>query len=953
MPRTLPVGLPSVNLSHDFFSSYALSSFAATMLVIYGDARKTSLGCMSATITPDLGTIAWVPRFLPLIVLLFLALAVVVAAVFSPWGTTNIFHWTSNYGRDTDLLRLVTPGFGDCLQYIQFVVLTGALSLSYPGFYQPVVSQAAWSTLMFNQSLVTHAPAWQSVVDGIYVTNSTHGYGLHQLGQLVGMAHATDIWPGTMAWLCVIVAATFSLVQACFLVQWLWRKINTISEEDLRAKNIPFSTGNLVRILFNYMLTPVVALSAFHLVVARSSPPYTVALAVLALALLMVAAVWILAVVIRTRPKSVLFDDLPTVLCFGPLYNTYSDGAAAFALIPVLLSFIRGIAIGAVQPSGVAQVVLLAICEVIQMFTLHAFRPFHPSTSMNAYHTLFAFLRGMTILLMVAFVPSLGVREGPKGWIGYAILLIHGSVLVLGFFLSALQTIVEVVARLLGAGGDGATGLRRGGLAKIFGMRQLSRRETHRAAPSRASQLSQTAILDMEDGSRAGYAMPGGRIRSGSSASLGGLAVHHRHRSSSALDSIDLYSGGHRHRETSTSSYMPGTPGKTTAYSFLGSPTAARHAGPVGAESTDPYYRPPRRRHDSSKDLSFSDLPRGSVEAKQAAQASGPDAEAAEETARGATPAPPNPTMNLLPNRPDYATREVDFYYGVRGPALNSEGPGRKLCTGPTDPTGPVATATGWFRNMFKNKTKEKGKGFEVVRSSRMPPAMMRSAGFGDEMPPEGIPVAMGVLRNGPIDSDDDDDEAQAKRSVRRRPDGLLADTGDPQASGSEPASPVDGRADHLSSEPATGGATGGPLDADLTLPAIPRKSSKRNSAAGSTENRPLSSISLLESVSGGPSDRGTQDGESTRGCRPSLTVSSPLPFERTGSTCRLSSKSSIETPHELAEDELQEKRGERPASFGTVPQHEISRVDPDHAPKDLLGSSAEVANDGSIGRRS
>jgi len=50
---------------------------------------------------------------------------------------------------------------------------------------------------------------------------------------------------------------------------------------------------------------------------------------------------------------------------------------------------------------------------------------------------------------------------------------------------------------------------------------------------------------------------------------------------------------------------------------------------------------------------------------------------------------------------------------------------------------------------MFGGKSKEKGKGFEVVRSSRMPPAMRAAADaeYDAELPPEGIPVAMGVLR--------------------------------------------------------------------------------------------------------------------------------------------------------------------------------------------------------------
>ncbi|PHH75417.1 hypothetical protein CDD80_2391 [Ophiocordyceps camponoti-rufipedis] len=799
---TAPRGLlPSVNLSHDFFSPYSFASFAPTIRIIYGDAKKTNVGCITAVVTPDLASVAWLPRFLPLVILLISGLAVVLAAVFSPWGSTSIVHWSSNYGRDADLLRLVTPGFGDCLQYIQFVVLTGALSLSYPGYYQPVVAQAAWSALIFNQSVVTGAPSWQSVVDGIYVTNSSDGYGLQQLGQLAGMARSADVWPGFMVWLGVILVGLFVAIQTGFLARWLWRRLNHIPEEDLRAKNVPFTVGNLVRAVFNYMLVPIVALSCFQLVVARSSPAFTVALAVLTLVLLLVSAAWMLALVIRTRPKSVLFDDLPTLLRIGPLYNTYSDQVAAFALIPVVLNLMRGIAIGAVQPSGVAQIVLLAICEVIQVFTLHAFRPFPAPTSMNAYHTVFSLLRAITLLLMVAFVPSLGVAEGRKCWIGYAILLIHAAVLVLGFFLSALKTMVEVLARLLGAGGDDHVGLRRGGLSKIFGMRQLSRRETHRPGISRASHLSTAAILEMEDGSRA---PAGSRIRSVSTASLSqhlshNQNLHHRQRSSSALDSIDLYASvGSRNADHSVSgvSYAPGE----TAFSFLASPRQAVSPAAAAVETADPYYRPPRRRRDTlgAGDAPYTDAPRaGEVEPKQPIQGSGAGLsgevalELPEEAARGATTTqlPLNAvTMDFPPNRPDYATREVDFYYGVRGPALNSVGPGRKLGTGPADPTGPVATATGWFRNMFKGKkTKEKGKGFEVVRSSRMPPAS-----FGDETPPEGIPVAMGVLRNGPIDSDDDSLDSR-KKPRRRRPDHLLTDTGDAQsvdASGPDSPSP-------------------------------------------------------------------------------------------------------------------------------------------------------------------
>ncbi|GAO15109.1 hypothetical protein UVI_02048320 [Ustilaginoidea virens] len=967
--------LPSMNITNDMLSSYSFASFAATMLIIFGNSAGTNIGCISAVITPDLGKLSWVLKTLPLVVLLFSGFAVVFASIFSPWGSSNVFHWTSNYGRDADLLRLVTPGFGDCLQYLQFAVLSGALSLSYPGFYQPVVSQAGWSALMFNESFATHSPGWQSVRDGIYVTDTSDGYGLHSLGQLVGMRQSADIWAGMMVWLCVIILAVFALTQAGFLAQWLYRKIQRIPEEDLRAKNIPFSVGNVIRIVFNFLLIPVVALSCFQLVAAGESPAFTIALAAATLAVLFGFASYVLLLVIRTRPKSVLFDDLPTVLRYGPLYNTYCDEAAAYALIPVLLNIVRGVAIGAVQPSGISQVVLLAICEVIQVFTLHAFKPFPSPTSMNAYHTLFSVLRLACVLLMVAFVPSLGVTEGPKGWIGYAILLIHGGVLALGFFLGALQTVVEVVARLLGAGGDDVTGLTRGGLSKIFGMRQLSRRETHRDAASRASQLSSMAMLHAEEGSKTVYSMSPGRVRSASGASYGAIMAHHRHRSSSVLDSVDVYSAGHRHADTN-SSYIPGTPGEASTFSFLASPTIGRPMMPARMEPADPYYRPPRRSNNPNlRESMYSDSPQNTlgVEAKPAKPNPGAAAEAADAAAdeipRGMTPAPPGGAMNLPANQPDYATREVDFYYGVRGPALNSDNPGRRLGTGPADPTGPVATATGWFRNWFGGKSKEKGKGFEVVRSSRMPPHMVRNGGFGDETPPEGIPVAMGVLRNGPIDSDDDsnDDGPDAKRQAKapeRRPDDLLTDDGDPRESDvDEPARPISPVISPISpgispvispvkrerSTQSRGrrSSSGSGELVDLALPDIPRKSSKRNS--GSVDPRRLSALSMGSSRLSAAADHGSPAQATTGSHGPYLSNTPAPPSEQTeAAPRRTSSKSSRKFPVDSSQDKDALDQGpgsERPASSGTVAQ--INRANPPQLPPlNVFGDSADLLDD-------
>ena len=450
------------------YSSYAFTSINTFLRLKSGDEKADPLACIEASVTPDLGhTLSRTLTYLPLVVLILVAIATATAAIYSPWGSTDVFKFTSNYGRDDDLLRLVTPGFGDCLQYIQFIVLIGSLSLNYPGFYQPVVSRVSWSALMFNQSFVTHGNGSQSLIDGIYVANGS--YGLDRMSQLVGMTADKDMWAGMAVWLLVIVVSVITLIQIGFACRWVYRFISDTQEEDLRQKNLPFSLGNAIRVVFNYFLLPIVALSTFQLVIAGHSHGSTVGFATVLLVALIGFAGFLLWLIATTRPRSYLFDDLPTVLLYGPLYNTYSDDAATFALVPVMLTFIRGIAIGAVQPSGIAQVVLLAICEVINILTLNAFRPFHSPTSMNAFHTFFAVVRLLTVLLSVAFLPSLGVKDAPRGWIGYIILLMHAIVLVFGFFLNACQTLIEVIARLAGAGGEEGVGggAARGGLVKV------------------------------------------------------------------------------------------------------------------------------------------------------------------------------------------------------------------------------------------------------------------------------------------------------------------------------------------------------------------------------------------------------------------------------------------------------------------------------------------------------
>ena len=976
-------------------SSYSFTTIHAQLRILSGNLDASPYACVLASITPDLGsTLKDLLRYLPLAILIMVGIATVAAAIFSPWGSTDIFNWTSNFGRDEDLLRLVTPGFADCLQYIQFVVLTGSLTLQYPGFYQPVVSRVSWSALMFNESLVTES-YYTPVVDGIYQYGNSSAYGLDRMTHLAGMGASRDTWASMMLCLVVIVVAVAVLTQVGFAARWAYRHFANVETEDLRSKNGPFTAGNCIRICFNCFLLPLTSISFYQLVTASRGPSYAVAIATIVLVVIILFSVRVFFLFLRTKPRAFLFDDLITVLAYGPLYNTYCDDAAMFALVPIGVNFLRGIAIGAIQPSGVAQVVVLAVCEIINIVTLNAFRPFPSATSMNIYHTCFAVIRFVTILLSIAFVPSLGVEEATRGWIGYAILLIHACVLVFGFFLNAIQTLVEVVARVSGAAGHNGDGsAARGGLVKVFGMRQLSRRSPRHVHPNREmtreSMASHSAMLERVDTEPKDLDMTRSRTRSVSASST--MLLQQARRSQMRMSqNLDGFSGSSTPDATSQMS-------KRMTNRFSGQSAGGIVDLQRTVEKKDPYYRPPRRNTMDALNSPATDWsnPKSGLIANEDAVIDDEAGEGASHVGRPDREEFEEVPVDSSDPAKDYAVREVDFYYGVRGPALSSGT--RKLKTGPADPTGPVSSASGWFRNFMGGKTKEKHKGFEVVRSARAPPPPpgLRPAKEDQErdghepyrdslQSPAAVRPALGrrtssMVSDGPrprdnIDDDDDDDDDDS--SVSSLSDGEQA--AHTPISARPPSLPLINTVgaielpSRIGSEKSRRSRKGQKRSANLDVPgvpAIPRKSSRRHSSRDLDSSPPPLPTSRLAPVPGSPAEH--------RGSR----ASQRLPFANaTSATSSLQASPSKVKPNRLstgaesatsdymhiADDQenvrpapaeytnhlrnrssalgSQHAADDRPSSVGYVPQHRASDHIHHQSPEspDFEGSVAEV----------
>ena len=533
---------------------------------------------------------------------------------------------------------------------------------------------------------------------------------------------------------------------------------------------------------------------------------------------------------------------------------------------------------------------------------------------------------------------------------------------------------------------------------------------------------SDAAMLNVEaDNKRAS----GGRSRSISASShllLSRGPVSDRQ--SIALDSAT--GGGHSHTGSIGAPYTPNTPSGPQPSSFSYLPESeqggkSRTSGIVNikrAAEPDIWFRAPRPRKTTLEMQSPGSGSRShgswtSGDWQNITGAEGDSPEPLEDSGGRFTPLPahlgnqrersdsnPNETGNP---KPDYATREVDYYYGFRrGPAL-SHAPTRRLKTGPADPTGPVSSATGWFKNFFGGKTKEKGKGFEVVRSSRAPQtqaaeeediALQEQEPYRDDPEVAGIPRTKGRPRNlelddegdavgggtrrlpserpSPLSSDDegplrddepvsDDDLGVRSHRVSRSPPILDIDTGDsfqmPSRYGSK-----------ASSRPSRQHTQKGKEPVPEPVPAVPRKSSKRNTSYGNDGDfgLPDSRLSTIPSSPLQTPKRG------------SVAPDWPLPSSPNGASQRLpfggldpntnrnhsrnpSGGSLMSGLSGLSGSSTQENanvtqrpqpafREERPSSVGYVQQHRASDnihiVDPAEAA--MSGSTAELVDDGS-----
>lgn len=414
-----------------------------------------------------------------LAVLVLLAIAHYAASRYNPWsGTSNIYFSSTNYEYNTEAIRLSTPGISDFLYHIQFAFLTGCLTLDYPSFLQPVLSSVSWSSLMFHFSWVSQIQ--QHFVDNLYQVNGH--YGISRMGRIVEAAKDGDIWPGFIVWL--IVACAVILICCAFraYIEKILSKRKRISthtstdsstvalnmeqdhhyeQGDYKAKaasnpmelSVPgqdpmrFVLGRLIFVILKLFALPLLSLGFFQLYIIGRFDSTIESAVFSVISILIWISLACYGFFLTTIYAFHQLGELKFKLLWGSLYNTYPiSQRPVFIGVDLLVKLIQGFAIGIVQRSGLAQLIILIILEIIYFFGITICHPFETGTSMNLVTSLLGMVRLVSLCLMIPFVFEVNTSEAIKGWLGYTILVVHGIVVLL-FLAHAIQVYVELILR--------------------------------------------------------------------------------------------------------------------------------------------------------------------------------------------------------------------------------------------------------------------------------------------------------------------------------------------------------------------------------------------------------------------------------------------------------------------------------------------------------------------------
>ncbi|KAM0201605.1 hypothetical protein ACHAPI_001650 [Fusarium lateritium] len=409
-------------IASTFERSSLLDTFRTTLELT--SKANITLSCVKAILTPAAPkTVRLLSLWLPITTFI---LACIAACWPAPKSAKPTHSKTTRISRPIDLLA-----------YIQFVFFSGAFSLTYPGFFQPLVGLCSWSTLMLPAGLVEATSPYPraGIHDGIYEHNGTitGAPGLELLTQMTGSPVKQQSWMNTLV---------LSLLIFFFLyiaIYTRYRLTRTRKESQLLSKGIGSQLKNqywaVVRLFLSCFMLPLSAWATYQFHEVYAFGYHTSIMAMLILILLLASFWWSWSQDPEMGSFLIQSSSRPD--------EPQKDGRQYYTLVLFSLMLLRGSVIGGLQTYTSVQIGILLGCEVIQLASM-TYR-----TGLSCFISLAGTLsisRLALFSLNIGFLPGVADHSG-RMLVAYIILCGHLVVLVCIFLLPTAFELIKLAHR--------------------------------------------------------------------------------------------------------------------------------------------------------------------------------------------------------------------------------------------------------------------------------------------------------------------------------------------------------------------------------------------------------------------------------------------------------------------------------------------------------------------------
>ncbi|KAG7898303.1 hypothetical protein KL935_004453 [Ogataea polymorpha] len=426
---------------HSPFGTYSLD-----VTVINSDANHTVIGCSLATFsTVQKRSLQNFMVVFTALLLSLILLSNILGCQLSPYiDTQNPFLYKAASICNAPLLNQLSPGYADYLVYIQFIHFMAGLNLEYPGFFQPLMASQRWAGVM--DLLHNHAAMG---VDGVYESLWMGG-----LKRLLGSGFGKDGLP--VIWPSFLITAVIYIAIACVIDLGICSLVLLLKPTDTRPNfaryiRLSFLTviGNILSAFIGYIATPSLIYSFFVLSVPHthlygqpeieSNPHWVTATASLLLALYFLLQIYyVVRFILIKRGRDKLYKSINVILIWQWAYVHLKTSALWFVAVTFLEHFVFSFAVGALQFSGVVQLIVIICSELVLLCVILFWEPYYPSTGTNRTKISLAVVKLIIAFLHIAFIDGLNGSEKARTRVVWSILVIELVTLVLVFLVPTL-----------------------------------------------------------------------------------------------------------------------------------------------------------------------------------------------------------------------------------------------------------------------------------------------------------------------------------------------------------------------------------------------------------------------------------------------------------------------------------------------------------------------------------